>query len=108
MSDSRTPDAKLIEAGIILARTYTRDELAQSMLTRLATRLKELVEERRWVPVGERLPGVGVSVLAIDDDGIAVHWWEGHRWCSEKFCYTCPTHWMPLPSGPETKESSDV
>ena len=106
MDERRTDDAKLIEAGIILARTYTRDELAQSMLTRLAQRLAELVEERRWVPVGERLPEEGLEVLAW-------HWKLGietvcrvhGKWILQKYGHHVPdssyTHWQPLPPGPE-------
>ena len=66
-----------------------------------AAEIARLREERRWISVEERLPEIGVGVLAIDDDGIAVHWWDRHRWCSKKACHTCPTHWMPLPPGPE-------
>ncbi len=66
-----------------------------------AAEIARLREERRWVSVEERLPEIGVGVLAIDDDGIAVHWWDRHRWCSKKACHTCPTHWQPLPPGPE-------
>ena len=66
-----------------------------------AAEIARLREERRWISVEERLPEIGVGVLAIDDDGIAVHWWDRHRWCSKKACCTCPTHWHPLPPGPE-------
>ena len=114
MADRRTPDAKLIEAGIILARTYGRDELAQSMLTRLATRLAELVEERRWIPVGERLPEKYQSVIVAltpDSKGRvevceAVHW-KGSDFETDRGNYEC-SHWMPLPPGPETKEVGGV
>ena len=115
MADRRTADAKLIEAGIILARTYTRDDMAQSMLTRLATRLAELVEERRWVPVGERLPEIGTDVLAMGSEGVfqacLTLWGESRRWealvLDVHGCGCCGggrasvTHWQPLPPGPE-------
>ena len=81
MSERRTPDAKLIEAVRILARRInTEDGVIPACLAEAATRLEELVEERRsistllqkvesledeidrlregrrWVPMGERLP----------------------------------------------------
>ena len=62
MTDRRTPDATLIEAVRILARTIqTDDGVIGACLAEVATRLAELVEERRWVPVGERLVEVGVA-----------------------------------------------
>jgi hypothetical protein len=79
--ERRTPDATLIEAVRILSRTITtEDGVIPACLVEVATRLEELVEERRsistlhqkvesleeeiallrearrWVPVGERLP----------------------------------------------------
>jgi hypothetical protein len=52
VSDRRTPDAKLIEAVRILSRTInTEDGVIPACLGEVATRLAELVEERRWVPV---------------------------------------------------------
>jgi hypothetical protein len=110
MSDRRTPDAKLIEAGIILARTYTRDDMAQSMLTRLATRLAELVEERRWVPVGKRLPEDEEWVDVAGDWGDFVGWYDSVGW-HNLLDDPIPgevTHWKKRTPGPETKESNDL
>jgi hypothetical protein len=79
---------------------HMSDDRAE-MIDLACDEIAQLREERRWISVEERLPEIGVGVLAIDDDGIAVHWWDRHRWCSKKACYTCPTHWQPLPPGPE-------
>ena len=50
MADRRTPDAKLIEAVRILARTIkTEDCVIPACLAEVATRLAELVEDRRCV-----------------------------------------------------------
>ena len=48
MSERKTPDAKLIEAVRILSRTiHTDDGVIPACLAEVATRLEELVEERR-------------------------------------------------------------
>ncbi len=50
MSERRTPDAKLIEAVRILSRTIkTEDGVIPACLANAATRLAELVEERRSI-----------------------------------------------------------
>lgn len=110
MADRRTPDAKLIEAGIILARTYGRDELAQSMLTRLATRLAELVEERRWIPVGERLPEIDELVEMAGPWGETIGLFNGEKWleASDETFDSLVTHWRKRTPGPENKEVGDV
>jgi hypothetical protein len=117
VTDRRTPDAKLIEAVQILARTInTEDGVIAACLAEVAQRLAELVEERRWVPVGERLPADDVHVLI---------WGNGWRspaigWREHQPHYIVPetiwtlgddvdrgdpprdiTHWQPLPPGPE-------
>ena len=66
-----------------------------------AAEITRLREERRWIPVGERLPVIGTYVLWI---------WPPRGGCG-KFVYPfdgqppkSATHWQPLPPGPETKE----
>jgi hypothetical protein len=101
---SRFPDKPDGIGRIIAAHNANREAKITDLENRCRDSLSEIArlrEERRWVSVEERLPEIGVGVLAIDDDGIAVHWWDRHRWCSKKACHTCPTHWMPLPPGPE-------
>ncbi len=117
MTDRRTPDAKLIGAVRILARTInTEDGVIPACLAEVATRLAELVEERRWVPVGERLPEIDVPVL-VRQQGCEYHaiGWREHRphyivpetiWTlGDELDKGYPpekiTHWMPLPPGPE-------
>ena len=54
-------------------------------------------EERRWIPVEERLPDIGAVVLAYSKiAGICVDYYEG-----EAFDYFDVTHWMPLPEPPK-------
>jgi hypothetical protein len=118
VTDRRTPDAKLIEAVRILARTIkTEDGVIAACLAEVAARLEELVEERRWIGVGERLPptdtevlltctidgdftdvSIGRSIGRMNDIGSAVIMdLDG-----DGDLVTC-THWKPkpLPPGPE-------
>ena len=54
-------------------------------------------EERRWIPVAERLPDVGIEVLIYsEDDGVCVDYYGG-----DSFGYYDVTHWMPLPEPPK-------
>lgn len=57
-------------------------------------------EERRWIPVTERLQESGVVVLVYGKfDGVCVDYYDGYA-----FCYCCITHWMPLPEPPKEVE----
>jgi hypothetical protein len=73
-----------------------------------AAEIARLREERRWVPVGERLPteqGEDVLTAIQFDDGshdINLSWWNGECWIF--YGAHVPggpvTHWQPLPPGP--------
>jgi hypothetical protein len=119
VTDRRTTDATLISALRILARDIqSGDGVANACLLEAAMRLEELVEARRWIPVGERLPEVGTDVLAMGGEGVfqacLILWGESRRWealvLDVHGCGCCGgggasvTHWQPLPPGPETKE----
>jgi hypothetical protein len=107
VSDRRTPDATLIEAVRILSRTIqTDDGVIPACLGEVATRMEELVkerrsistllqkvesldaenkrlrEERRWVSVGERLPDDlrRVMVMAPGLYGAQVAWLLNGKW----------------------------
>ena len=67
----------------------------------LHARIAELEAERRWIPVGERLPEERQNVLALDRTGTAYHW-EYSRSLSNIFVSDY-THWMPLPQLPEVE-----
>jgi len=57
MSERQTSDETMIEAVRILARDIaSEDGVANACLWEVASRLATLVEERRWIPVADRLP----------------------------------------------------
>lgn len=82
-------------------------------------RLKEEVQQMRWIPVEERLPEENVTVLAFNADPHAEKYvlaryrvvvYFGYCWCQfdqeyDSWCASCwkVTHWMPLPPGPSAK-----
>ena len=103
MSDRRTPDAKLIEAVRILSRTInTEDGVIAACLAEVAARLEELVEQRRWVPVGERLPEDEEWVDIAGEWGDYVGWYDAVRW--HNLFDDDPgevTHWRKRTPGPE-------
>lgn len=82
----------------------------------MAAEIARLREERRWVPVGERLPEIDVPVFVWQQgcDFTAIGWRE-HRpyyivpetiWTlGDELDKGYPpekiTHWIPLPPGPE-------
>ena len=113
MSDRRTPDATLIKAVRILSRTINTDDgVIGACLAEVATRLAELVEERRWVPVGERLPTHPRAVIAhtpLAYGPTEAYFCKG-KWrdfCGEPLEHPV-THWREMPPRPETKEVGDV
>ena len=60
-------------------------------------------EERRWIPVEERLPDIGIEVLVYsEDDGVCVDYYGG-----DSFGYYDVTHWMPLPEPPKEAINQD-
>ena len=94
-SERRTDDATLIAAVRILSRTIqTDDGVIPACLSEAASRLAELVEERRWSPVGERVPeeGVAYEVAAVrrGDSG----------YTEDKACITFAEHKRPSCAGP--------
>ena len=93
----------------VLVREKTDDNWLADMVELAAAEIARLREERRWVPVGERLPEEGVEALwwcNSDDQDRGVYVgkrdrslivWGSHEW----FIDADFTHWMPLPPGPE-------
>ena len=81
----------------------------------LTARIAELEAERRWIPVGERLPEEFTPVLTFSKDNdkpvtailAAGFWWsnvdDAGFWSSNVDWALNVTHWMPLPQPPEVK-----
>ena len=75
----------------------------------LRKRIAELEAERRWIPVSERLPQIGVRVLFYNNFITNIHkgWFSGDEWTSDIGIFYNGdklkriTHWMPLPEPPE-------
>ena len=129
MSDRKTDDATLIAAVRILARDIeSGDSCANACLLEVAARLAELVEERRsistllgkvesleadnarlreerrWVPVGERLPEGEEWVDVAGLWGDSVGWHEPSGWHDiedDHLFLDDVTHWRKRGPGPE-------
>lgn len=88
---------KALEADYVISN---RELLVKQVeITALRAEIERLQAERRWIPVGERLPEEKQNVLALDKTGTAYHW-EYSRSLSNIFV-SIYTHWMPLPEPPE-------
>lgn len=86
-----------------------RDE-QKAQIILMAAEIEE--QKPRWIPVSERLPKTGVDVLVKFPQNMAVasidigEWVvnSGDGWCTDINLAggeKNPTHWMPLPQGPE-------
>ena len=73
-------------------------------------------EERRWIPVTERLPEIGQKCLIANSEIVVRGWlrpdgvWKTGVSSDElwsKFSLYPPTHWMPLPELPEKAINQD-
>lgn len=60
----------------------------------------------RWIPVSERLPELGLSVIGVGGESSPREMWLdlNHQWhMADGSEVDLVTHWMPLPEPPEVK-----
>jgi hypothetical protein len=94
VTDRRTPDATLIEAVRILSRTIqTDDGVIGACLAEAATRLQELVEERRSIST------LLQKAETLEEDNARLRE-ERKTWCTVDG-YPGKFEMQPLPPGPE-------
>jgi len=104
VAERRTPDATLIAAVRILARTIqTDDGVIPACLAEVAQRMAELVEERQWIAVGERLPEDEEWVDIAGEWGDCVGYYSVGRWMNvdDDPVWDAITHWRKRTPGPE-------
>ena len=109
LSDEKLEELKSAISFMGLANgriIHESGEIKLTDLREMASELLQLREQVRWIPVSERLPDDGDSVLVyfgnvasafLRDDG----WWRSAPIPSR--IYSTVTHWQPLPPAPEVE-----
>ena len=98
-----TGEMELKVSGKALLDDYKRLLFENRNLT---SRIAELEEKQRWIPVSERLPE-GEKVLVLWKDGTIHFDWtfiEGGSYYWWNSGQANVTHWMPLPEPQEERE----
>ena len=108
MSDEQPVDLDDLQRVSVKVREKTDNNWLADMVELACDEIARLREERRWVPVGERLPDDlrRVMVMAPGLYGAQVAWLLNGKWHDgigyPDDAIDCRvTHWMPLPPGPE-------
>ena len=101
MSDSIDLD-DLQRVGVKV-RELTDDNWLADMIEIAAAEIARLREERRWVPVGERLPPDEVWVDVAGRWGDCLGWHDGEEWrnVEEDQFPSEVTHWRKRGPGPD-------
>ena len=106
MSDEQPIDLDDLKRVAARVRVQLDDNWLADMVEIAHDEIARLREERRWVPVGERLPADNVAVLCwVDGCGAEMVWRKKGQWFLSFAGYPISdftyTHWQPLPPGPE-------
>ena len=80
-----------------LSAMVEKHDLQTKLIAALEAEIARLREERRWVPVGERLPDGEECVEAAGPWGEDITWWDGEQWLDRRVL----THWRKRTPGPE-------
>jgi hypothetical protein len=101
VSDEQPIDLDDLQRVGVKVRKKTDDNWLADMVEIACDEIARLREERRWVPVGERLPKPGETVLMLMDGSDPVSGWYENGHFHNAYDTPYVTHWMPLPPGPE-------
>ena len=81
------------------------NDMNHDLIRTLREEIRVLREERRWIPVGERLPDGDEEWVDIAGEwGECIGWHDGNGWHDIDEDEPCPsevTHWRKRTPGPE-------
>ena len=117
MSVIKTKLSELLRANNTMDEFFISEEICRNY-ENLEAENASLRERTRWIPVSERLPEDGVSVLAVISSVfephqivlLARHYSEVPEWVTDDAFYYYDkeyeriTHWMPLSAAPKEDE----
>ena len=87
---------------------YLKISMADHLLAN-GVRLKENQatsdENKRWIPVTERLPERGQEVIVFSGGYLKPNVFAYHFWSSEFNSWQGITHWMPMPEFPREDDN---
>lgn len=90
---------------VAVSSEYAAEHIIDHLLANgvhLETKEATSDENKRWIPVTERLPEDDSQVLACTRHGKAFSAHYDHKWKSWSVSHTVKiTHWMPLPEPPK-------
>ena len=103
MSERQPIDLDDLQRVGVLVREKTADNWLADMIEIAAAEIARLREERRWVPVAERLPDgeEWVDVAGLWGDSVGWHEPSGWRNVEEDQFPSEVTHWRKRGPGPE-------
>ena len=103
MSDVQPIDLDDLQRVGVQVRELTDDNWLADMVELACDEIARLREERRWVPVGERLPEgeEWVDVAGLWGDSVGWHEPSGWRNVDDDPCPGEVTHWRKRGPGPE-------